>query len=136
MRKSILIGAAALGVALAVVFAGALLRWNEARALDDGVVAMKNGDYAKAVELLTPLSDAGNPVARESLALLYGYGLGVKRDRERAARLLAGAGVSNPPDRFFSVGKALAWFKFAADAGEPQASARLASPDEAPEKSR
>jgi uncharacterized protein len=129
-------------VGLAAVLAFALPKWNEARVLDEGVVAVKNSDYGRAVQILTPLSDAGNPIARDTLGLLYAYGWGVKRDRERAATLMAAAGTSNLPDRFFSIGQefeegkvvekdqkeALEWFRLAAEAGHPQAKVRFSRP--------
>jgi TPR repeat protein len=150
MRKLILPTVAVASIAVAFVLFWALPKWNQARALDDGVVAVKNGNYARAIELLTPLSDAGSREARDTLGLLYAYGWGVTRDRERAANLFATAGVSALPERFFSVGKeleegkivpkdraeALAWFKLAAAAGHPQAKARLASIGDTSEKPR
>ena len=140
MRKFIVSGIAIGCAGLVAIGTWAYARMNEARMLEEGIVAMKNGDYPRAVAILAPLSDAGNEIAQDSLGLLYAFGQGVPRDRELAAALFASSGTSNLSERFFSVGReleegktvkrdeseAMAWFKLAAEAGHPQARARLA----------
>jgi TPR repeat protein len=38
--------------------------------LDDGVAAYQRGDYAKAMRLLRPLADQGNPDAQFNLGMM------------------------------------------------------------------
>jgi len=133
-------GVAAIGLAaitLLVVLVFGVVKWNEQEALDDGIVAVKNGDYGKAVQLLTPLSDAGNPVARDTMGIMYAYGWGVERNRSRAAELMRNAKVADLGDRFYSIGKklensdhteAIEWYRLAAEEGHAQAKARIAKP--------
>jgi hypothetical protein len=56
----------------------------EADNLEDGRAAISSGDYTKALELLTPLADAGNAVAQNAMGVLYQQGWGVSPDPERA----------------------------------------------------
>lgn len=138
--KSVFVGLVL--VVLVAVAGYASVKWREAQSLDEGIVAAKNGEYDKAIRLLEPLSDAGNPVARDTLGMMYAYGWGVQRNRDRAAKLIASAGVSNAGEAFYSIGKELEegkivskdkteateWFKLAAQAGHAQAKARIAKP--------
>src|SRR5439155_911134 len=64
--------------------------------LEDGRAAISSRDYAKARTLLTPLAEAGNPVAQNAVGVLYTEGWGVKQD--------------------YSV--ALAWYRRAANSGD------------------
>jgi uncharacterized protein len=143
MRKLIL------KVALVTVFTLAALAWalprvGDFRPADDAIVAVKNGDFEKAAVLFTYRSEAGDPVARDALGLMYAYGWGVERNREQAVRLLSRPGIPNLAERYFSVAKELEtggvvlkdpaeareWLKLAADAGHVQARARLTVPDD------
>jgi TPR repeat protein len=135
--KVLLVAAFALGA-----FAWALPRLGESRPVDEAMVAVKSGDFVKAMEIFTSLADAGDPVARDALGLMYAYGWGVRRDREHAARLLSRPGIPDLAERYFSVAKELElgvvvardgaeareWLKLAADAGHVQARALLAVP--------
>lgn len=52
---------------------------------DEAVDAIGAGDYARAIELLLPLAEAGDPNAQFTLAFLYDYGQGVAEDPAQAA---------------------------------------------------
>ncbi len=53
--------------------------------LEDGVTAYRDKDYAKAVELWTPLAEKGNAVAQYRMGTLYAEGRGVTQDDAAAA---------------------------------------------------
>ena len=53
------------------------------QAIDD----IDKGNYSSAVEILTPLAEAGNPKAQCNLASMFQCGLGVKTDGEKAVKL-------------------------------------------------
>jgi TPR repeat protein len=142
MRRKYIVSGVAIGCAgLIAVGVWAYAGFSEARMLDEGIVAMKNGDYPRAIAVLSPLSDSGNRAARDSLGFLYAFGLGVSRDQQRAVALFVASGSSNLPERYFLIGQELeegknvardkseakAWFKLAAEAGHLQARARLAA---------
>src|SRR5437899_8633412 len=52
--------------------------------LEDGRAAISSKDYGKARALLTPLAEAGNPVAQNAVGVLYMEGWGVKQDYSAA----------------------------------------------------
>ena len=56
--------------------------------LQSGLDALDNQDYALALEILQPLSDAGNADAQYALGSMYGTGKGVERDRARSFELI------------------------------------------------
>jgi TPR repeat protein len=141
MRRKYMVSIAIGCAGLISVGVWAYARVSEARMLDEGIVAMKNGDYPRAIAVLAPLSDSGNRTARDSLGFLYAFGLGVPRDHERAVALFVASGSSDLPERYFLIGMELedgktvardesaakAWFRLAAEAGHLQARARLAA---------
>ena len=141
MRKVMLKTVLVVFLALAAL-AWALPRAGELRPADEAKAAVKSGDYVKAAELFTHLSEAGDPVARDALGLMYAYGWGVRRNREYAARLLSRPGIPDLAERYFSVAKELEaggvvardeseareWLRLAAEAGHVQAKALLAVP--------
>jgi TPR repeat protein len=51
--------------------------------------------YARAVELLLPLVEHGNPRAQCNMALLYSFGFGVSQDTARAVELYRLVGEQN-----------------------------------------
>ena len=57
--------------------------------LQSGLDALNNEDYALALEILQPLSDAGNADAQYALGSMYGTGKGVERDRARSFELIS-----------------------------------------------
>lgn len=71
--------------------------------LEDGVAAYRGRDWKKAIELLQPLADQGEPQAEELIGRLYERGMGFRRDYHAAAD----------------------WYRRAADKGDANAAARL-----------
>jgi uncharacterized protein len=71
--------------------------------LEDGSAAYLNGDWAKAIRLLQPLADQGDPRAEELIGRLYERGAGFPRDFHAAVD----------------------WYRRAADKGDANAAARL-----------
>jgi TPR repeat protein len=58
---------------------------------EDGLNAMRAGDYGKAAQIWRPLADGGIAKAQNNLGSLYHRGLGVKRDEVEAVRLYRAA---------------------------------------------
>jgi TPR repeat protein len=56
--------------------------WRPAHAdpIEDGVAAVKKGDYDAAVRIFRPLAVAGNAAAQNEIGKLYLNGLGVSQD--------------------------------------------------------
>lgn len=52
--------------------------------LDDGVAAIKHGDYATALHIFRALAARGNAKAQNNLGVMYVKGQGVKQDLIRA----------------------------------------------------
>lgn len=132
--------AATLGIlALVVLAAGGYLGLQmikrESRAVDDGVVEFKKGNYANAVRMLTPYADRGNKAAELNLGIAYAFGLGASRDRERAHALFRDSLGSRAQDTYMWVGRSLetgdgvgkdaeeakAWYQIAASEGSKEA---------------
>jgi uncharacterized protein len=95
--------------------------------LEDGVAAVKRGDYATALRLFRPLADQGDDVAQFDLGVLYNKGWGVRQDYVQAAkwyRLAAGQGNADAQynlgilyDDGHRYGEAVNWYRKAADQG-------------------
>ena len=112
-----------------------------ARAVDDGVVEFKKGNYESAVRMLSPYADQGDKTAELNVGIAYAFGLGVKRDRDRARALLRRSLGSRAQDTYFWVAKsfetgdgvakdsqeAMAWYRIAADDGSSEARDHLKS---------
>lgn len=111
-------------------------RWErEARAVDDGVVASKNGDYQTAITLLTPYAESGNKLAQRTIGMAYAYGQGVTRDRQRAHTLLQASQGEKAVSTYVWIAKsfesgdgvtadpaeAVAWYEIAANEGSAEA---------------
>ncbi|MEO0421216.1 MAG: SPOR domain-containing protein [Pseudomonadota bacterium] len=102
--------------------------------LDDARAAWRRGDYKLALDLLRPLSDAGDAGAQATLALMYEFGQGVERSAGTAAELYeqAAPGMDlefrhNLATKFYAgdglaqdYGKAARWWREAADGGLPE----------------
>lgn len=102
--------------------------------LDDARAAWRRGDYELALDLLRPLSDAGDAGAQATLALMYEFGQGVERSPAKAAELYeeAAPGMDlefrhNLATKFYSgdglildYAKAARWWREAADGGVPE----------------
>ena len=71
---------------------------SHADALEEGRAAIAEEDYGKALRLLMPLAEQGNPVAQNAIGVLYQNGWGLEQDH----------------------GEAIGWFRKAARQGEPK----------------
>jgi TPR repeat protein len=131
-------GVAILGGAVLAIASAYLLLLHirrEARAVDDGVVEFKKGNYVDAVRLLTPYADSGNKTAQLNLGIAYAFGLGVKRDRALAHDFLRHSTGKNSAEMSLWIAKslengdgvakdsteAIAWYRVAADEGSAEA---------------
>ena len=88
------------GVVIAVMLMGAAV----AGPVEDGAVAYKLGDYARALKLLRPHAEQGDAKAQFFLGIMYRFGHGVPKDHAEAAewyRLAAEQGHASPQ---FSLG--------------------------------
>lgn len=108
--------------------------------LERARAAVAAQDFTAAVTLVTPLAEAGHPIARFRLADYLENGLGVDKDRERAMRLYrqaADAGVACAMNRLgefhdggdFGGGRnpteAIRWWQMGARGGCPWSKLRL-----------
>lgn len=78
--------------------ASSQLRATQTPVLDfsTGWGAYEKGDYAKAVEIWSPLAEQGHENAQTNLGVMYDYGIGVPQDSDKAAKLYrAAAGQKN-----------------------------------------
>jgi TPR repeat protein len=103
--------------------------------LTDALIRYTLRDYARAIELLTPLADRGNAVAQMQLGLVYARGEGVPRDDAAAIAWLTRAAEQGQSEAQFELGVmlrdglgtpidgrlALNWFERAAEKGAPHA---------------
>jgi len=88
------IGAICAGGLLAMSIFGAA----QAGPLDDGQTAYERGDYATAIQLLSPLAEQGDARAEYMLGLAYDRGNGVPQDYAKAASWYRKAAVQGAPD--------------------------------------
>ena len=140
-------------VGVAIVLLGAALvlfailgerAWRARReaALSEGIGAMKNGNFAFALERITPYAHAGNRLAQRSLGMMYARGWGVPVDNAKAAAWLrrAECGCANAGANEYDLAlemssytsrepeertKAVEWLIRAAEAGNQDAQALL-----------
>jgi TPR repeat protein len=103
--------------------------------LTDALIRYAVRDYARAIEMLTPLADRGNAVAQLKLGIIYARGEGVAGDSVAALRWLAAAAEQGQSEAQFELGVAhrdglgtpvdgklaMYWFQRAANAGVPRA---------------
>jgi TPR repeat protein len=108
---------------------------SEAKAVDNGVVEFKRGNYESAVRILSPYADRGNQAAQLNLGLAYAFGQGVSKDRDRARQLLKSALGAKSAEMYAWIAKsfemgdgvakdpteATAWYHIAAEAGSSEA---------------
>jgi TPR repeat protein len=90
-----------LSISLAVLLLGAAPAF--AGPLEDGLAAYKAREFDKAMQLLQPLADKGNPGAQEKIGRLYERGKGAPKDFTQAEK----------------------WYRKAAERGDAAAQARL-----------
>lgn len=134
-------------VALTLMVAGVagyhfIEKWqNHIDQRQDGVVAFKNGEFERAVELLEALAEKGDAQALLLMGIAYAHGHGVGRDRKRAQDLLISAGEERAAEQFYYVAlrfekgevverddkDALYWYILAAERGYPKARDVLAN---------
>jgi TPR repeat protein len=86
-RRAAKVGVVGMAVLVAAGYSGLHAMKREGRAVDDGVVEFKKGNYESAVRMLTPYADRGNKAAELNVGIAYAFGLGVSRDRERSRTL-------------------------------------------------
>ena len=67
----------------------------EIRPVKEGVAALKNENYAEALEKFKPAAERGDLLARSFMAQIYALGLGVKADNEAAAKWLSCDGIES-----------------------------------------
>jgi TPR repeat protein len=101
------------------------------RALEEGVVAFKRGDYEAALPRLMPLAESGNQSAMLLMGIAYAHGHGVIKDRSRAQQLILAADSDGGSEHFFHIAQrfergeqteknsdeAFAWYLLAAERG-------------------
>jgi TPR repeat protein len=107
--------------------------------LEQAIQALEQKDYKHAVQILSHISDGGDPVAKYKLAELYYGGLGVPGDPKKAAALYEAAASANIMNAQQNIGvmylngdgvdkdptKAFYWFQKAAMQGDPFAEVSL-----------
>ncbi|MGQ0836762.1 MAG: tetratricopeptide repeat protein [Gammaproteobacteria bacterium] len=108
---------------------------SEAKAVENGVVEFKKGNYESAAQMLSPYADQGNETAQLNVGIAYAFGQGIARNRERAHGLLQSALGSKAPEMYVWIAEsfergqevekdaaeALAWYRIAANEGNAQA---------------
>jgi uncharacterized protein len=122
----------------ALVLACLIALFNQAATADeltDALIRYAVRDYARAIELLTPLADRGDAVAQMQLGLIYARGEGVARDDTAAIDWLTRAAEQGQSEAQFELGimhrdgsgtpidgkLAIHWFERAAERGAPHA---------------
>jgi TPR repeat protein len=72
--------------------------------VDDGIAAAQAGDMNQAIEIWTPLAEAGDVNAQQNFAIMYRLGQGVTADQERFRDLLSSAANKGFPASLFLIG--------------------------------
>ncbi len=73
-------------------------------ALEQGLVAFRDGHYAQAVPVLKRYAERGNAAAQVKLAAMYENGLGMPRDAHEAAELYRRAARQGNAEAQFRLG--------------------------------
>jgi TPR repeat protein len=122
----------------ALVLGCLLAQFNHAATADeltDALIRYAMHDYSRAIEMLTPLADRGDPVAQTKLGLIYARGEGVARDDVAALGWLTRAAEQDQSEAQFELGVmyrdgvgtpangrlAMHWFERATERGVPHA---------------
>lgn len=106
---------------------------------EEGHVAMVEGDYEKALDLLMPLAIEGDPEAQNAVGVLYMEGWGVDRDYREAMSWLRKSAEQGDAIAYFNLGKmyengwgvtqdcleAMTWYREPAERGDPVAQVNL-----------
>jgi len=110
-----------------------------ANGLAEGVDAYWSADYEAAAESWRPLAEAGDPVARFNMGIVYDSAKGVFRDREQALEWYRWASEAGDVPAAFNLGlmyehgegteidmrEAVKWYTQAAEGGDPLSQHRL-----------
>ena len=102
---------------------------------DDGVAALKRGDYATALQEFRLLAEQGHAEAQNAVGVMFGNGLGVSHDHAEAAKWYRKAAeqgdavAQNNVGIVYSTGlgvsqdhaEAAKWYRKAAEQGHEQA---------------
>jgi TPR repeat protein len=108
--------------------------------LDRGSDAWARGDFKKAMKLLKPLAEAGQPIAAHRVGVMYVLGQGVEKDSAEAVKWFSKAAEQGQGESQHSLGlrylwgdgadrnpeTAAAWFTAAANQGIPDSATWLA----------
>jgi TPR repeat protein len=109
--------------------------------VNDGLMAYKAGDYAKAMSELQPAATQGNASAEKTLAKMYAIGQGVKEDDAQAIAWWTKAAEAGDAEAQWEMGlqyhsgqrvkrdnrQAVAWYRKAAEQGYGAAQMNLAN---------
>ena len=102
---------------------------------ETGRSAYISGDYARALQILQPLAEGGDPEAQKILGIMYDYGHGVAKDQPAALQWYLRAAEQGNPDVQYHVGAkyfhgegtaqdyaaAAKWWELAANGGQVDA---------------
>ncbi|MGQ0658280.1 MAG: SPOR domain-containing protein [Chromatiales bacterium] len=102
-----------------------------AATFEDGRAAYLAKDYARALEILKPLAEAGDPQAQVTLGIMYDYGYGVDKDTAQAINWYKKAAAQGVPAVQHDLGvkyyrgqdvprdlaEAAKWWRMAAESG-------------------
>jgi len=108
-------------------------------ALQEGLDALRKGDYATAAKELRPLADRGDAEAQYRLGLMYEFGKGFPQDKAQMMVWLGKSAAQGHPAAQTELGviyatgdgvpqdnvKAVSWFRKAASQGNPTAQYNL-----------
>ena len=111
----------------------ATLKSGASETIRNGEEAYSSGDYTRALEILTPLAEAGDADAQYVLGLMYASGYGVRQSFYEAGRMYRKAGEQGHVGAQVNLGSLLencygnggcnredaaAWYRRAADQGD------------------
>ncbi|WP_305910376.1 tetratricopeptide repeat protein (plasmid) [Methylomarinum sp. Ch1-1] len=96
--------------------------------------AFDSKDYAKAIRLLTPLAEQGNPRGQYALGIMYAEGRGVSKDYSEAMKWFRKSAEQGNPRGQYALGtmyaegrgvskdysEAMKWFRKSAEQGNPR----------------
>ena len=106
---------------------------------ETGRSAYISGDYDRALQILQPLADSGDPEAQKIMGIMYDYGHGVAKDQQAALNWYLRAADQGNPDVQYHVGAkffhgegtaqdyaaAAKWWELAANGGQVDAQFNL-----------
>jgi hypothetical protein len=105
MNRSAAIWASLLGfVAVGGVLIAIALTPLFMRTVEKGSAAYAVGDYAKAISVLQPLADDGEPAAQFYIGEMYRFGRGFKKDEIRSAIWYKKAAMKGSPEAQYTLG--------------------------------